>query len=148
LGLGVDLADPAGWEGDVDVVREALVRALRDVPTETLADALGLKSRRAQRAAPVNPVATVRAAAALDGSQQLHLRPHLSAHLEGETLRSRAGELAVPPSDQETVATLLSTGSASVSSLGTDLARRLLLGGVVMLESSADDVTADELPHP
>ncbi len=148
LGLGVDLADPAGWEADVDVVREALVRALRDVPTETLAGALGRTSRRAQRAAPVNPVATVRAAAALDGSQQLHLRPHLSAHLEVETLRSRAGDLSLDLDDGERVASLLATGSASVSSLGVDLARRLLLGGVVMLEDSFDDAAADELSHP
>ena len=106
LGLGVDLADPAGWEGDVDVVREALVRALRDVPAESLADALGLKSRRAQRAAPVSPVATVRAAAALDGSERLLLRPHLEARLDGETVHSRAGELSLDSTERESVAAL------------------------------------------
>ncbi len=148
LGLGVDLADPAGWEGDVDVVREALVRALRDVPAESLADALGLKSRRAQRAAPVSPVATVRAAAALDGSERLLLRPHLEARLAGETVQSRAGELSLDPTERESVAALITTGSASVTALGKDLARRLLLGGVVTLEGSPDDLATDELSHP
>ena len=129
-------------------MREALVRALRDVPAESLADALALKSRRAQRAAPVSPVATVRAAAALDGSERLLLRPHLEARLAGETVQSRAGELSLDSTEREPVAALITTGSASVSELGIDLARRLLLGGVVTLEGSPDDLATDELSHP
>ena len=148
LGLGVDLADPAAWEGDVDIVREALVRALRDVAAETLADALGLKWGRAQRAAPVSPVATVRAAAALDGSERLLLRRHLEARVDGERVHSRAGELLVDSTEQDSVAALVTTGSASVSELGIDLARRLLLGGVVTLEGALPGVAADELSHP
>jgi hypothetical protein len=143
LGLGVDLADPAGWEGDVDVVREALVRALRDVPAESLADAFGLKSRRAQRAAPMGPVATVRAAAALDGSEHLHLRPHLEACLDGDVVRSRAGDLPVDSADSESVETLLATGTGSVSVLGVDLARRLLLGGLVSIDEGSDEGSDD-----
>ncbi len=148
LGLGVDLADPAGWEGDVDVVREALVRALRDVPAESLVDALGLKRRRAQRAAPVSPVATVRAAAALDGSEHLELRPHLEARLDGDVVHSRAGDVSVGPADLGPVETLLATGTASASVLGVDLARRLLLGGLVTIGEGSDDSATDEPSLP
>jgi hypothetical protein len=147
LGLGVDLTDSEAWDGDFDVVREALVRALRDVPAEALTDALDLKSRRAQRAAPVNPVATVRAAARLDGSERLSVRPHLEPRLDGDRLRSRAGQLALEPPDVERLGDLLATGQASASDLGLDLARRLLLGGVVVLADAGDDAS-DELSHP
>ena len=147
LGLGVDLTDSEAWDGDLDVVREALVRALRDVPAEALTDALDLKSRRAQRAAPVNPVATVRAAARLDGSERLTVRPHLEPRLDGDRLRSRAGELALEPAEFERLGDLLATGHASAFDLGLDLARRLLLGGVVVL-ADADDDASDELSHP
>jgi hypothetical protein len=149
LGLGIDLTDPEGWEGDVDVVREALVRALREVPADSLADALALKSRRAQRAAPVAPVATVRAAAALEGREHLVVRPHLEARLDGDTLRSRAGELSLGPAETELVSALLSAGTAPVAGLGLDLARRLVLGGIVTLDDSIGGGRPDDgLSHP
>jgi hypothetical protein len=149
LGLDVDLTDPEGWERDVDVVREALVRAIRDVPAASLADALALKSRRAQRAAPVAPVATVRAAAGLDGHEHVIVRPHLEARMDGDTLRSRAGDLSIGAADAELVSGLLSARSAPVTDLGLDLARRLLLGGIVTLDDTAGDDGPDHgLSHP
>jgi hypothetical protein len=148
LALGIDLADPDGWENDVDVVREALIRALHTVPAQTIADALAVKSRRASRAAPVSPVATVRSAAHLDASSQVLLRPHLAARLDGETLRSRAGDVVVSETEQFPVQDLLATGSSSGADLGVDLARRLLLGGIVTLADSAMSPIADELTHP
>jgi hypothetical protein len=148
LGLGIDLTEPDGWEGDVDVVREALVRALRAVPATAVADALALKSRRAQRAAPVAPVATVRAATRLDGHEHVVLRPHLEARVDGDTLRSRAGELSLEAPEIELACALLSTGAAPVTDLGLNLARRLLLGGIVTLDAAGDDRADDGLSHP
>ena len=148
LGLGVDLTDPDGWEGDVDVIREALVRALRAVPATAMADALALKSRRAQRAAPVAPVATVRAAARLEGHEHVVLRPHLGARVDGDTLRSRAGELSLEAPETELASALLSKGTAPVTDLGLNLARRLLLGGIVTLDAAGDDRADDGLAHP
>jgi hypothetical protein len=145
LGLGLDLTDAAAWERDLGVVREALVRALRDAPADALVDALARKSRSAQRAAPVNPVATVRAAARLHGSERVRLRSHLESRLDGDRLISRAGELSLGPAETERVADLLATGAASTADLGVDLARRLLLAGVAVT-AEPDDVVG-ELPH-
>ncbi|HET9944046.1 MAG TPA: cupin domain-containing protein [Actinomycetes bacterium] len=147
LALGVDLTDTGAWESDLDVVREALVRALRDLPAESLTDALDLRSRQSQRAAPVNPVATVRAASQLDGTERLSLRPHLEIRLDDDRLRSRAGDIALEPSETDRVSDLLTTGVASTADLGIDLARRLLLGGVVVLTEPVDNAV-DELSHP
>jgi Cupin superfamily protein len=149
LALGVDVTEPSGWESDVDVVREALVRALRDVPAETLADALALRHRGAQRAAPVSPVATARAAARLNGSEQVLLRSHLDPRLVDGTLYSRAGDVSLDARDAEPVALLLSERRAAVADLGVELGRRLLLSGIVVLEyQPAADRFLDEFSRP
>jgi hypothetical protein len=95
-------------------------------------------------------VATVRAAAALDGAATLRLRPHLLARLEGERLRSRAGEMTLEAVDRPLVDALLTTRSATAAGLGLDLARRLLLAGVVVMDEavSPDVAVTDELSHP
>jgi JmjC domain len=149
LRLGVDLADPDDWSGDVDMVREALVRAIRDVPADQLAARLVGRRRQTQRAAPVSPVATVRAAAALDGTEHVTLRPHLGVRVEGDRVRSRAGDLDVSAEEEPAVDALLAAGSASASDLGLALTRRLLLGGMVTVDGGlAADVTTEELSHP
>jgi Cupin superfamily protein len=147
LAVGVDLADASGWQSDVDVVREALVRALRDVPVETLSAILAAKSRSTQRAAPIGPVATVRAAAALDGAQVLRLRPHLQARLDGDVLRSRAGDVSLDADETPAIRALLGGEGTTASELGLDLARRLLLGGVVLIDGplSLDGAVTDKL---
>jgi len=147
LAVGVDLADASGWQSDVDVVREALVRALRDVPVETLSAILAAKSRSTQRAAPIGPVATVRAAAALDGAQVLRLRPHLQARLDGDVLRSRAGDVSLDADETPAIRALLGGEGTIAAELGLDLARRLLLGGVVMVDEplSLDGAVTDKL---
>ncbi|HEY6742218.1 MAG TPA: cupin domain-containing protein [Lapillicoccus sp.] len=149
LAVGVDLADASGWQSDVDVVREALVRALRDVPVEALSAILATKSRSTQRAAPVGPVATVRAAAALDGAQVLRLRPHLQARLDGDVLRSRAGDVSLDADETPAIRALLGGEGTTASELGLDLARRLLLGGVVLSDEplSLDGAVTDKLSH-
>ena len=112
-------------------------------------DSLALQSRRTQRAAPVAPVATVRAAAGLDGHEEVVVRPHLEPQMDGDTLRSRAGEVPLGAAETELVSSLLSAGTAPVRDLGLDLARRLLLGGIVTLDDAAgDDRPDDELSHP
>lgn len=150
LALGVDVTDPSGWESDVDVVREALVRALRDVSVETLSAALADKSRGTLRAAPIGPVATVRAAAALDGAAVLRLRPHLQPRLDGDVLRSRAGEVSLDADEAPVIRALLGGQGTTAADLGLDLARRLLLGGVVMVDEpvSLDSAVTDKLSHP
>jgi hypothetical protein len=147
LAVGVDLADASGWQSDVDVVREALVRALRDVPVETLSAILAAKSRSTQRAAPIGPVATVRAAAALDGAQVLRLRPHLQARLDGDVLRSRAGDVSLDADETPAIRALLGGEGTTASELGLDLARHLLLGGVVLIDGplSLDGAVTDKL---
>ena len=147
LAVGVDLADASGWQSDVDVVREALVRALRDVPVETLSAILAAKSRSTQRAAPIGPVATVRAAAALDGAQVLRLRPHLQARLDGDVLRSRAGDVSHDADATPAIRALLGGEGTTASELGLDLARHLLLGGVVLIDGplSLDGAVTDKL---
>ena len=119
------------------------------MPAASLADALALQSRGAQRAAPVAPVATVRAAAGLDGHEEVIVRPHLEPRMDGDTLRSRAGEVSLGAAETELVSTLLSAGTAPVRDLGLDLARRLLLGGIVTLDDAAGDDRPDDGPsHP
>jgi hypothetical protein len=96
-----------------------------------------LRRRRSQRAAPVAPLAQLAAAAAVaDGRPrpELALRPHLLAEIvpdgDGATVRSRAGELGLEPEDVPEVRELLETGR--VDHLSADLARRLLLAGVLV----------------
>jgi hypothetical protein len=69
--------------------------------------------------------------------------------MDGDTLRSRAGEVSLGAAETALVSTLLSTGTALVSDLGLDLAGRLLLGGIVTLDDAAGDQRPDdELSHP
>jgi ribosomal protein L16 Arg81 hydroxylase len=138
LPLGVDLHDPASWEDDLDLVRAALLQALQEVPAGRVADALAARHRDTSRAAPVRPLAQLRAAEALTASTVLALRPHLLARLhptgpEGAELVSRAGTLSLAASDAAAVQALLDTGSATVAGLGEDLALRLVRGGVAVL---------------
>ena len=139
LPLGVDAADPEQWAGDLELVRAALLRAVGEIDPADLAGALTRKVRSAQRAAPVRPLAQVRAAERLRPDQQLALRPHLAARLgpvwDGyAALSSRAGEARVAEADVDPVRRLLDEGSATVADLGEELARQLLLQGVVVVQ--------------
>ncbi|MDQ6895243.1 MAG: cupin domain-containing protein [Actinomycetota bacterium] len=136
LPLGVDLNEPGDWDTDLEVVRDALVRALQSTSAADLAAALPDRSRRAQRAAPIAPVAQVRAAARLTEQDEVTLRSHLGARLvptpEGGTVRSRATDVSVVEADVPAVQRLLEDGRASVADLGPDLSRRLLFAAVVV----------------
>ena len=145
LTLGADLGQPGDWEDDLETVRDALVRALLDISASDLTGALTARSRRAQRAAPIAPVATVRAAARLSDDDHLVLRAHLDARLvqtpQGTAVRSRVGDVAVAEDEAPVVRRLLDDGRIPVAELGPDLARRLLVGAVVIV--AADGGAAD-----
>ena len=159
LALGTDLGEPGDWDADLEIVRDALVRALQDTSADDLAAALTDRSRRTQRAAPIAPIAQVRAAARLadtsspdrdqvdrvdqvDQVDQVVLRDHLGARLvrtaRGLVLRSRAGEVSVADEDTTAMRRLLDDGRASVADLGSDLARRLMLSAVVVADPDSD----------
>lgn len=137
LPLGADAADPAQWAGDLELVRAALLRAVGEIDPTDLVGPLTRRVRSAQRAAPVRPLAQVRAAQGLRPDEQLVLRAHLAARLgpvrEGyAVLASRAGEARVAEPDVPAVQRLLDEGSATAADLGEELARRLLLRGIVV----------------
>lgn len=132
LPLGVHVADPQDVEAHAELVRDRLLSALRAVPVETLAAALGARDDTSGRAAPVGPLAQLRAAQALDESTGLRLRERLAARLDGTTLTGRAGAVDVSSVDPATVVDLLDGQVVTAGALGTDTARRLLSAGVVV----------------
>ena len=73
----------------VDLVRRRLVDALQRVDDDRLAAAMRGRALRAQRAAPVRPLAQLEAAEALRDDTLLVLREHLQARLD-------AGEPTAP----------------------------------------------------
>jgi hypothetical protein len=97
---------------------------------------MSVRVRAAQRAAPVGPLAQLRAAGTLDLASPVRLRDHLAASLvdggQGPVLRSRAGSLLVQPQERAVVARLLAGERLSVADVGEDLVRRLVLAAVVV----------------
>ncbi len=135
LPLGVDLGRPDDLAEDVEAVRSALVAALGATDLQRLSDVLHTSARGSQRAAPVGPLRQLRTAEELQPGTVLVLRPHLAARLVPQgaaaVLRSRAADLPVTSDDRPAVDRLLETGTATVAELGEELARRLVLGGLV-----------------
>lgn len=137
LPLGTQLDDTAARAGDLELVRAAVLHAIEGVDAADLAQSLAASARAAQRAAPLRPLAQTEAAASLTGHERLRVRPHLAARLEESAagyavLRSRAGDLRLEPAERATVGRLLDQGEATVSEVGADTARRLLVAGVVV----------------
>ena len=136
LPLGTVAEDADRWAEDLERVRAALERAVRDVATERVEAGMSVRVRAAQRAAPVGPLAQLRAAGPLDPASPVHLRDHLAASLvdggQGPVLRSRAGSLLVQPQERAVVARLLAGERLSVADVGEDLVRRLVLAAVVV----------------
>lgn len=126
---------------DVDLVRAALVRALDAIEPAAVVDALEARARGTQRPAPIGPLAQVAAAEALQPDTSLVLRPHVGARLVPSghgpaTLRSRLADFPVDAHDVGTFVALVAGGVLRADMVGLDLARRLLLAGLVVL---ADD---------
>ena len=137
LPLGVDVADAAGLAVDLEVVRARLLRAVQEAPVSEVAGRMAtrrrtLPARRAGRAA--GPAADRRPSRA---TPLLTLRPHLAARLETRAdgsgvLRSRAGDLRLAADGGRRRAGVLEGDPTTAGELGGDLARRLLLAGVVV----------------
>jgi len=137
---------PAGFDHDtltpdVELVRAALVRALDAIEPAAVVDALEARARGTQRPAPLGPLAQVAAADALQPDTSLVLRPHVAARLvpSGDgpaTLRSRLADFPVDARDVGTFVALVAGGVLRADMIGLDLARRLMLAGLVVV---ADD---------
>ncbi|MBC9823775.1 cupin domain-containing protein [Terrabacter sp. MAHUQ-38] len=123
---------------DVEIVREALVQAMREVEPDDVVDALEIRARGAQRPSPISPLAQVAAAEALTPDTSLRLRPHVAARLVQDaagsvTLHSRIADLAVEPHDVGTLVALLDDGVLRADMVGMELARRLMLAGLLVV---------------
>jgi ribosomal protein L16 Arg81 hydroxylase len=136
LPLGTDLVTEGPGDRDVEAVRDALVGALAALSAADVRAGLATAARAAQRAAPVAPVQQAEAAERLGPDDVLVLRRHLAATIEhsGDQSRllTRAGTVALERDDVTAVGGLVAAGSTTVSALGLDLARRLVVAGVVV----------------
>ena len=122
LPLGVDLSSPDGWGEDVEQVRAALLRRLRDLPAEDLAAALETDHRRSARPAPVRPLAQVAAAEQLRADDALELRRHLEPALRDDgdrvSLVSRVATFTLPATYRPALERLLEAEPVGVRELG------------------------------
>jgi len=138
LTLGIDVADPTELRQDVELVSAALADAVKHADIDLMSEALLRNARSNQRAEPVGPLKQLRDADVITADTQIVLRRHLIASLDHTgadiVLRSRAGDLTVAESDVAPLKTLLTAGVARAGDLSLDLARRLLLAGVVIVE--------------
>jgi hypothetical protein len=134
---------PGGLDRDalrpeVEQVREELVRALRETDPDAVLDDLDRRHRAAQRPAPLGPLAQVAAADHLDKETTLRLRDHVAARLvagaEGALMvRSRVPDVVVSADEVEALKALLQGRELTGAAIGIDLARRLLLAGLVVV---------------
>jgi cupin superfamily protein len=138
LALGVDVADPSDVRPDVDLITAALAEALKQADVDQISQSLLRNARTNQRAAPIGPLKQLRDAEAITTRTRIVLRRHLIASLDHTgpdiVLRSRSGDLALAESDVAPLKTLLTTGGAKAGDVGVDLARRLLLAGLAVVE--------------
>ena len=131
---------------DIELVREALIRALRDVDPDAVADSLETRVRAAQRPSPISPLAQVAAAESLTGETCVRLRPHVDARLVPSgagpaVLTSRLADFPVDARDVGTIVALMDGGVVRADMVGIDLARRLLLAGLVVPDDTPDRPT-------
>jgi bifunctional lysine-specific demethylase and histidyl-hydroxylase NO66 len=138
LPLGVDVSDLSKMRPDFDVVTAILADAVRHADLDQMSEALLQNSRLNQRAAPIGPLKQLRDSGALTADTQIVLRRHLAASLDHSgslvLVRSRAGSLRVAEDDVGPLKALLANGVATAGDLGMDLARRLLLAGLAVVE--------------
>ena len=137
LALGVQFDDQGTFTSALESARTALVAALQRADASQVAEALRVKARGTQRAAPVGPLRQLRDADAITAETVLRLRDHLAATLEqsgtGSLVRSRAGDFALAEADVAPMKALLAQGDAPAGDLGLDLARRLVLAGMAVV---------------
>jgi hypothetical protein len=97
---------------------------------------LASRSQASGRPDPVGPLAQLRAARSLTDDTVLvlrrHLEPRRDSHDDGVRLTTRAGVLELGAEDASGVEMLLAGDPLAAGALGLDLARRLLVAGVVV----------------
>ena len=118
-------------------MREALLSALRDVEPDAVIDLLETRVRAAQRPSPIAPLAQLAAAESLTDDTCVRLRPHVDARVvacsDGRAvLTSRLPDFEVEPHDVGTIVAIVDGGVLRADMVGVDLARRLLLAGLVV----------------
>lgn len=138
LGVGAVIDDPKAGV-DLDLVRARLLAAVAEVRAEDVAARLGRRARDAQRAAPLGPLAQHQAASTVGSTDMVALRPHLAATLvqrtDGRTtLSTRAGDVDLQPEELTAVRPLLDGASCNAGDVGVDLARRLMLEAILVLD--------------
>ena len=138
LPLGVDVGNPHEIREDVELIIAALATAVAQGDVDQIATGLRDSARSNQRAAPIGPLKQLSDAALITVDTKIVLRPHVVASIDrtgsGILVRSRAGDLEVAETDVAPVTTLLTTGMATAGDMGLDLARRLLLSGLAIVE--------------
>jgi bifunctional lysine-specific demethylase and histidyl-hydroxylase NO66 len=138
LPLGVDVSDPSEMSPDFDVVTAILADAVENADLDQMSQSLLQNARLSQRAAPVGPLRQLHDADAITVDTQIALRRHLAASVDHSgsqiLVRSRAGDLPVAEDDVGRLKALLTDGVATAGDLGVDLARRLLLAGLAIVE--------------
>jgi lysine-specific demethylase/histidyl-hydroxylase NO66 len=138
LPLGVDVGNPHEIRPDLELITAALATAVTQGDVDQISIALQDSARSNQRAAPIGPLKQLSDAAVITVDTKIVLRPHVMASIDhtasGILIRSRAGDLAVAENNVVPLTTLLMTGIATAGDLGLDLARRLLLSGLAIVE--------------
>jgi ribosomal protein L16 Arg81 hydroxylase len=138
LPLGVDVAEPSDIRQDVGLISNMLAEAFEHADLDEMCESMLELARRHQRAQPIGPLQQLRDADAITADTRIVLRRHLLAAVDHNgtdvLVRSRAGDLAIAESDVAPLKTLLATGEATAGDLSLDLARRLLLAGLAIVE--------------
>jgi lysine-specific demethylase/histidyl-hydroxylase NO66 len=138
LPLGVEVSNPTETRQNFDVVTALLTDAVKHADLDRISESLLDAARSNQRAAPIGPLKQLRDADAMTVETQLVLRRYLAAvvdHTGSRILvRSRAGDVEVSEDEVGRLEALLSEGVAAAGDVGLDLARRLLLAGLVIAE--------------
>jgi hypothetical protein len=149
LPLGLDLADPAALADDVPAVVAALKDWLDRIDPAEVADRLRERTWAQVRPAPVPPLAQATAAAALDATTVLRVRPRLRVALrDGEdgrvTLIGGRRRHDFPASVRPALAELLAAGELKVGDLPDldaadqlTLARRLVTEAIAIVPDAA-----------
>ena len=127
--------------GDIELVRAALLSALRDVEPDTVIDLLEPRVRAAQRPSPIAPLTQLAAAESLTDDTCVRLRPHVDPRVvacsDGRAvLTSRLPDFEVERHDVGTIVAIVDGGVLRADMVGVDLARRLLLAGLVVLDDA------------
>ena len=138
LPLGLDFGEPSSLRGDAKLVAHLLGGALEQAATDHAFEALLRTARATQRPAPVGPLRQLRDAGIIGPDTVISLRDHLAASLDhvGDrtVIRSRAEDFPIAEEDAAPLKSLLDAGSARAEHLGLELARRLVLAGLAVVE--------------